>query len=121
MKIKKLRAVNFGRWGEGLACLFLRLKGYRIVARNMRLPQGEVDIIARRGQTLCFIEVKSRNTQTQALESLSPFQQKRIVRAARGFLSGNPRYCTYTMRFDLIAISAKHWPVHLKNAWFDDI
>jgi Holliday junction resolvase-like predicted endonuclease len=121
MKTKKLKAWHFGRHGEALACLLLRLKGYRILERNKKIGGVEVDIIAHKAKTLCFIEVKSRKTRSQALEAISYFQQKRIVRAARSFLSANPRYCEGSIRFDLIAISSNRWPVHIKNAWFDDL
>lgn len=120
MKTQKLKAVYFGRWGEGLACLYLRLKGYRILERNLRTPVGEIDIVARHKKTLCFIEVKSRRTRAEALEALSVFQQKRIVRAAGAFLSYNPRYCDHDIRFDFIGITSLGRPLHLKNAWFDE-
>ena len=119
MKKQKLKAVYFGRFGETFACFALRLKRYRIIARNVRTNAGEIDIIARHGKTLCFIEVKSRKTHRLALESLSVRQQNRIIRAAWAFLSQNPRYSTYQIRFDFMAVVAYRWPLHLKNAWLD--
>ena len=120
MEPEKQTAFYYGRWGEDLACLYLRLKGYRILARNHRNRFGEIDIIARRRKTLVFIEVKSRKTQGDALYALSSFQQKRIVNAAKSFLSVNPRYCGHEIRFDFLAISRAKWPCHIKNAWFDE-
>ncbi len=120
MEHKKQIAFYFGRWGEDAACLYLRLKGYRIVARNHRTSYGEIDIIAKRKKTLVFIEVKSRKSLDDALYSLSKFQQKRITNAAKSFLSVNPRYCGFETRFDFLAITAQDWPKHIENAWLDD-
>jgi len=120
MMDRKRKAIHFGYWGENLAVIWLRLKGYRIVARNLRTRAGEIDIIARRGKILCFIEVKSRPTRQQALECFSPRQQKRILGAAEAFLSANQRYADWTVRFDFIAITPTHRPQHLINAWYDD-
>jgi len=114
---KKLKAVRLGHWAESISCWLLRLKGYRIIVRNLRTPVGEVDIIAKRANTLCFIEVKARKTHFSALHAVSLHQQKRIVRAAKSFLSRNQRYCGHQIRFDLIAIAPKHWPKHIQNAW----
>lgn len=114
---KKLKAVYWGRHGETISCLFLRLKGYRIIARNLRSPFGEVDIIASKKNTLCFVEVKARHTQFNALEALSISQRNRLIRAAKSFLSQNLRYGNHDIRFDLIAIAPKRWPKHIQNAW----
>ncbi len=64
-----------GQWGERVAAWLLRLKGYRILARQDRGPMGEIDIIAARGNTLVFVEVKSRPTYAQALDAVSAAQQ----------------------------------------------
>lgn len=120
MERKKKTAFRFGLWGEDLACAYLRLKGYKILMRNHRTGFGEIDIIATKRKTLIFIEVKSRRHLEDALFALSPFQQKRILNAAKSFLSVNPRYCEQEIRFDFLAISTSRWPQHLKNAWFDE-
>ena len=120
MKQKKLKAVGFGLWGETLACQALRLKGYKILKRNHKTPFGEIDIIAKRRQTLCFVEVKSRAKHEDAMHALSLSQQKRIIRAAKSFLSVNQGYCMFDIRFDFIAIAPLQWPKHIENAWLDD-
>lgn len=106
-----------GQRAEGLARWYLRLKGYRIVAQNWRSPVGEVDIIARRGKTLAFIEVKYRQTRTQALEAITPRQRQRIYQAAPLFLQQQSRYDGFTLRFDALAMMPWRWPYHLINAW----
>ncbi len=120
MTDKKLKAVRFGRWGEELAVWTLRLKGYRILARNLRTRVGEIDIVALKGRTLCFIEVKSRPSLDLALQSFSVAQQKRQIVAAEAFLSANQRYADSDIRFDFMAISPHRLPRHLKNAWYDE-
>jgi len=120
MENKHKIAFNFGRWGEDAACLYLRLKGYRILERNYRSGVGEIDIIAKRKQALVFIEVKSRHFMVDALNSLTQFQQKRITNAAKSFLSANHRYCGFETRFDFLAISFNEWPRHIENAWLDE-
>lgn len=111
----------FGAFAEILAANFLRLKGYRILARQLRPPRGggggEIDIIAKRGHLLAFVEVKARATHAQALEALSPHQQHRIRRAALAYISDHPAFSTFDVRFDLIAIAPWSAPRHIQNAW----
>ena len=120
MKEKKLQAVSFGRIGEELACLHLRLKGYQILERNIQTGVGEVDIIARKRKTLCFIEVKSRSNLEAALQALSKRQQNRITNAAKSFISCHDCYGDHDIRFDFIAITPNQWPKHLKHAWWEE-
>ncbi len=104
-----------GRWGETLAVWRLRLAGWRIVARNLRLPQGEIDVIARRGRVLAFIEVKTRANHAQAAEAIAARQQRRITNAARAFLARRPDLAELDIRFDAILVAP--WPRHVVNAW----
>jgi putative endonuclease len=96
------------RRGETLAALFLRLKGYRIEARNWRCPLGEIDIVAWDRDTLVFVEVKSR-TGTSAgtpLEAVDQRKQARLVQLAQAYLSrrrGEMPPC----RFDVIAVEGR--------------
>lgn len=111
-----------GRWGEIIATAWLRLHGWRIVARNWRPPRhsglGEVDIIARRGNLLIFAEVKSRATTQAALTAMLPRQQDRQRQAARVFLSLHSSLAKrYSWRFDLILIRPWRLPVHIRDAW----
>jgi len=59
-----------GRGAETMACWYLRLRGWRILARRARVPGGEVDVVARRGRTLVFVEVKARSDEYAAAVSL---------------------------------------------------
>ena len=108
---------KFGLLAESLAAFFLMAKGYRILARRYKTPVGEIDLIARRGRTIAFIEVKARGSLPAALESLTPVMKRRIGRAAQYFLSSNAALSAYEMRFDLIALAPPFFLQHLDNAW----
>lgn len=107
-----------GRRSELLAMFLLILKGYRIVARRVRTRAGEIDLIAKspRG-ILCFIEVKARELHRDAQEALLPRQQDRISRAAEVFLAQQRQLVWHGVRFDTIIVSARRWPVHIRDAW----
>lgn len=104
-----------GKRGETLAVWRLRLSGWRIVARNLRLPQGEIDVIARRGRVLAFIEVKTRADPAQAAEAILVRQRQRIARAAQAFLARRPDLAELDIRFDAVLVAP--WPRHVANAW----
>ncbi|HEX2113663.1 MAG TPA: YraN family protein [Alphaproteobacteria bacterium] len=116
---ERLRAVGRGRTGEWLAALRLMAAGYRIVARNFRSPVGEIDLIARRGRTLVFVEVKHRSGRAAAAESILPRQQARIRRAAEAFLVVRPELATFSLRFDAMLIAPWRVPQHIVDAWRD--
>ena len=115
----KHRAWRFGRLAETACAWVLRLKGYRIVARGFRVPVGEIDIIARRGRTLAFVEVKAR-ADDGAPEVLTPRQRRRITRAAEAFLKARPGYRGLDLRFDLMVVGRRSPPRHVANAWRAD-
>ena len=106
-----------GRFAETLSAWVLRLKGFRILARGFRVPVGEIDIIARRGNILAFIEVKARKSLDDALHALGPQQRRRIERTALAFLAQNHQLSTCDARYDLIVQSPRSWPRHLTGAW----
>ncbi len=106
-----------GLSAEFLCVWLLRLKGYRILARRYRSPVGEIDIVAVRGHLLAAIEVKARDTETAALEAISPRQQKRIIRALGAFQSRHPVYAGHDCRFDLMWVGRVAWPKHILDAW----
>ena len=105
-----------GRGAETLACWWLRLHGWRILARRARVPGGEVDIIARRRRTLAFVEVKARATQDAAAMSLDAWRLRRVVTAAERLA---PRYLKAGdyLRIDAIFIVPGRFPSHMPNVW----
>ena len=111
------RSYAAGLAAEFFASVFLILKGYRILAWRCKTPVGEIDLVARRGGTLVFVEVKTRKTMGGALESVTPRMQGRISRAAQYFIARNPGYADMEMRFDLIAVCPPFFCWHLDNAW----
>lgn len=113
----KLQAWRRGRRSEALAVWLLRLKGYRILGRDLRLPGGEIDILAVRGRTLAVVEVKNRPDKAAAAEALQPRQQARIARAAQSFLAGRPALAEHRVRFDVILFTGGVLPRHLPDAW----
>ena len=94
-----------GNRGEELASCFLEQNGLRIVERNFRCKGGEIDIIAKDGKTLVFVEVKSRKTLSYGVPQLAvtPFKQRQISKAALTWLAKN-RQQDAPARFDVIAI-----------------
>jgi putative endonuclease len=106
-----------GHRAEGAACWLLRLKGYRILARRVKTPMGEIDIIARRGRTTAFVEVKARASFDRAMLSVNERQAARLVNAARAWTARNEAALAGPCRFDIVAVSAYLWPRHLPNAF----
>jgi putative endonuclease len=80
--VVRQRRERAGRLAEATAALLLRLKGYRVLARRFTTPVGELDLVARRGDLVLFVEVKRRQVAGTALQALLPRQQRRIARAA---------------------------------------
>jgi putative endonuclease len=111
-----------GRGGENLAAWALRLKGYRILARNFRAGPGEVDIVARAPgfgpiPVLAFVEVKFRPDTAAAAEAISADKRRRVIRAAEGFVAARPRYANAVLRFDAMLVAPGSWPRHVPDAW----
>ena len=111
------RAQSQGSWAEHAAAQYLRLKGYRILARGYRAPEGEIDIVARRGRVLVLVEVKARPSIETAAYAIAPRQRRRIERAALRFLSHHPRHADCDLRFDAIVVSPWRLPRHVIDAW----
>jgi putative endonuclease len=108
------------RWGiiaETICIWMLRFKGYRVLAQRYKTKSGEIDIIAKRGGAILFIEVKARASREQGLECISPKQRQRINHAAQIFLSRRRKKDFNQLRFDVMVVVPWRWPYHLKDAW----
>jgi putative endonuclease len=115
---RKLAAEKRGRRSETWAALLLRLKGYRILGRRVRTHAGEIDLIARAPSGLvCFIEVKARDDAGSAIASVGMRQQSRIARAAELYVAGKPALRDKGMRFDIVTVSPRALPRHIRDAW----
>ena len=106
-----------GRRAELIAAIWLMLKGYRILARRAKTKLGEIDLIARKGKILAFIEVKARSGFNESLGALSPQSAGRIARAAALWTSSRPWARSLFMRFDIVAIVPGQAPRHYANAF----
>lgn len=107
---------RLGKQGENAAVLYLVFHGWRIVERNFVSPFGEIDIIARKGETLAFIEVKTRLTETYGVpsEAVNARRKQRYISGANFFLTD--RNIDLTVRFDIIEVYRGKIN-HLENAF----
>ena len=114
--MRRREAERRGRGAETLAAIYLRLKGWRILARRARVPGGEVDIVARRGSTLAFVEVKARPTRESADWSLDRYRLRRVAVAAERLA---PKYMRAgdDIRIDAVFVVPGKLPRHLANVW----
>ncbi|MDJ0949954.1 MAG: YraN family protein [Alphaproteobacteria bacterium] len=119
-RARRRRAWLFGRWSEMACAVMLRLKGYRILARRLRTPVGEIDILARRGRVLAVVEVKARPNRRDARFAIGDRQRRRIVSAADWFLASRPDCADLEIRFDAMLVAPWKLPEHLEDAWRSD-
>ena len=117
----RLAAHQRGHASETKAALWLRLKGYRILARRLKTHAGEIDLVAAAPfGPVCFVEVKARSDARAAAESVGDTQQTRIARAASLYLAGRPHLSHRGSRFDIVAIAPRSLPVHHRDVWRPD-
>ncbi len=104
-----------GRRGEWLAAWYLRLKGWHVLARRVKTRRGEVDLVARRGRTVAFVEVKWRATAAERDRAIDPYRLRRVVAAAEALA---PRYVRAgdDLRIDVLLLAPGRWPRHIANA-----
>lgn len=112
---RRRRALRRGARGEWLASLALMLKGYRILERRYRTRLGEIDLIARRGDLVLIVEVKVRSNLIAAMEAVGRLSERRIEAAADLWLARQPDYGRLSVRFDMVAVLPRRWPVHVEN------
>jgi putative endonuclease len=112
----KKQTHQFGILAERISILFLRLKGYKILKWRYRSYFGEIDIIAKKSRCIILIEVKARrNSRIISEEVLRPKQIERIKKSAQFFISQNPHFQNYNIRFDFIEINRFLLPRHYSN------
>lgn len=97
---------NKGLYFENVALRWLKAKGLKMLAKNYQSRAGEIDLIMQEKDTICFIEVKYRNSQAfgGAAHSIPPSKQRKIIHTALSFISHQPRYQDQQMRFDALLI-----------------
>jgi len=107
-----------GLFAETLAAIFLMLCGYRILNRRFKTPVGEIDIIAKRGHMIAFVEVKRRAQMDDALAAISQGSVTRIRRAAEWWLKSRKGIADkHDLRFDVIAVAPYARIRHIHNAF----
>lgn len=114
--MRRRRAESWGRRAEDIAAWWLRLKGYRVLAKRVRTPFGEVDLVIRRGRTLVFVEVKARLDARAAAEAVTFVNQSRVTRAANVLLARYGEGCE-AVRIDAVLVSPWRLPRHIVGAW----
>jgi putative endonuclease len=114
---ERVAAFRFGLSAESRAAALLIAKGFRIVARRWRTRLGEVDIVARRGKVLLFVEVKARERAEDAAWSLTPRQRGRIIGGAEAWLAEHPDDAQCYIRFDVVLVAPRRIPQHIVNAF----
>ena len=124
---RKQKAHRYGIAAEKIAGIYLRCKGYRIIAERYRNTQGEIDLLAYKRNTLVAIEVKARQSFAACYDSIPEWKRHKIARAMQGAVAGHGGMGNkiarlgagrdHNIRFDVVWIVPFHWPRHIKDAW----
>ena len=114
---ERRRREQAGRRAENAAALWLQLKGYRILDRRARMPACEIDLVARKGRFVVFVEVKSRRSLAQALEAVTPQLRNRLEEAANQWVSRRRGLQEALWRFDVVLLAPGRLPKHMRDAW----
>jgi putative endonuclease len=114
--MKRQRAERSGREGERRAALWLRAKGWRILASRVKTPRGEIDLVARRGSLVAFVEVKYRRNRAELDFAID---ERRLSRVAAAVECVAHEYAGKgdDIRIDVILLAPGSLPRHIANAW----
>ena len=116
-KARRLKALRRGYVSEYLAALSLMLRGHRILAMRYKVKSGEIDIIARKGDLVSFVEVKARATAQDSVFAVSGLTQTRIRNASLHWLQGQKDAGRISWSYDIIAVRPWRWPEHFRDAF----
>ncbi len=109
------QSVHSGAMAEWLAVAFLTLKGYRLLARRYGGKGGEIDLIAKRGSSIVFVEVKARAAMADAASAITPEKIRLVNRRIRDWCARNPWASGLTLRADAIFFGNSQWPRHVEG------
>lgn len=117
---------SLGQRGEALAAAHLEGKGYRILGRNLRTSEGEIDLLAEEGKWLVFVEVRTRRSREFGTpeESITAEKKNRLIRVAEAYLEGQNALQERPWRIDVVAIEligSQPRIEHIRNAVSRDI
>jgi putative endonuclease len=113
----RLGARGFGKSSETLAADFLASQGYHILDLKFTIRGGEIDIVAERGDSVAFVEVKGRPTHRDGMEAITEGKRRRVARAAGAWLARNPWASNHALRGDAILVDAGRSPLHIEDAF----
>lgn len=105
-----------GLRGEAVAAFWLRLFGWQLVARRVRVRVGEIDLIMRRRRMLAFIEVKTRRRAAELDLAIDAYRLRRVAAAVNAVAHRYARPGD-DYRIDVVLIAPWRWPRHLTNVW----
>jgi putative endonuclease len=114
---RRRQAERRGRFSEYVAAAFLIARGYRILGLRVRTPVGEIDIVARKGDVVAFVEVKARRLETAAVDAVGGFSQQRIRAASDLWLARRSDAHLLSQRYDIIAVRPLRIPRHFPDAF----
>ena len=116
-KAQRIKALRRGSFSEYLAAFSLMLRGYRILAMRYRVKSGEIDIIARKGDLVSFVEVKARATAADSVFAVNGLTQSRIKNASLYWLQTQKDASQMSYSYDIIAVRPWRWPEHFRDAF----
>lgn len=114
---QRRKSLRRGHVSEYLAALSLMLRGYRILAMRYRVKAGEIDIVARKGDLVSFIEVKARRSSEEAVFAVNGLTQTRIRNASLHWLKTRPDAGQLSYSYDIVAVRPWRWPEHFRDAF----
>ena len=117
MSRRRGEARTFGLRAEALAAVWLQSHLYQILDRNFTASGGEIDIVARRGAVIAFVEVKARPSLEEAQVAIGAIKTARISRTAQFWLTRNRWAADMVLRGDAIFIAPWCLPLHVENAF----
>ncbi len=114
--MRRQRAESAGREGERQAALYLQFRGWRILERRRKTPLGEIDLIAKRGRLIAFVEVKWRRTAAELDLAIDEYRLRRVAAAVEAVAH---EYATSgeDIRIDVLLLAPRTLPRHIVNAW----
>ena len=114
--MKRQRAERQGRDGETRAALWLQAKGWHILARRVKTPLGEIDLVAKRSGLIAFVEVKWRNRKADLDTAIDEYRLSRVAAAVEAVAH---EYATEgeDIRIDVLLLAPGSLPRHIANAW----
>ncbi|ABC63289.1 YraN family protein [Erythrobacter litoralis] len=114
--MKRQIAERSGRDGERRAALWLRAKGWSILAQRVKTPRGEIDLVAKRGKLVAFVEVKWRKTRAELDHAIDEYRLSRVAAAAEA-IAHDYAQDGEDYRIDVILLAPGSFPRHIANAW----